>query len=116
MLAKTEKQRDRLVRRFADADDDSGVPWELLEREVARLESERRSLVAALADIDARLAQQEATTIQLDAVHDYCATVAINLDTADFATKRTAVEALVERVDANGREWGLVGPSQPGPL
>ncbi|HEV2109428.1 MAG TPA: hypothetical protein VGR16_14305, partial [Thermomicrobiales bacterium] len=108
MQAKVEKQRDRLVRRYADAEDD-GFPWELLEREVARLEGERRALVATVANIDARLQQREAATVQLDALHEYCAAVAVNLDHADFTIKRNAIEALVERIDANGREWEMVG-------
>lgn len=108
MLAKIEKQRDRLVRRYADAEDD-GFPWELIEREVTRLEGERRTLVATIAEQDARLQHQTAATVQLDALHDYCATVAVNLDGADFAVKRNAVEALVERITANGREWEMIG-------
>ena len=42
MLAKLERQRERLVRRYADADDDA-FPWELVEREIARVEAERRT-------------------------------------------------------------------------
>jgi hypothetical protein len=35
LLAKLDKQRERLVRRYAEADDES-FPWELVEREIAR--------------------------------------------------------------------------------
>lgn len=108
MLAKVEKQRDRLVRRYAEADDD-GFPWELVEREIARLEEERRQAVATIAEIDAHLDAQEAATVQLDALHDYIAAVAVNLDAADFTIRRNAVEALVERITANGKDWELTG-------
>jgi len=108
LLLKIETQRDRLVRRYADAGDDS-FPWELLEREIARLESERRAVVATVAERDKRLQQHEAATVQLDSLHGYCLAVGVNLDRADFTTKRNAIEALVERIDANGREWKLTG-------
>jgi site-specific DNA recombinase len=108
MLAKVERQRDRLVRRYAEADDD-GFPWELVEREIARLEDERRQAVATVAEIDARLERHEAATMQLDALHDYCAAVAVNIEHADFTIKRNAVEALVERISANGLEWTVQG-------
>jgi site-specific DNA recombinase len=108
MLAKLERQRERLVRRYADADDDS-FPWELVEREITRVESERRNAAAGLADIDARLAEQERSITELDDLRAYVDRVGANLDAADFDTKRSAVEALVERIDANGREWNLTG-------
>jgi len=108
MFAKLERQRERLVRRYAEADND-GFPWELVEREITRVESERRSAQAALSEIDERLAEQERSIIQLDDVRAYCDRVGANLDAADFTTKRSAVEALIERIDANGREWSLIG-------
>lgn len=108
LLAKLEKQRERLIRRYADADDDS-FPWELVEREVARVESERRTAHALLADIDARLNEQETAIVRLDSLRTYCDRVSANLEGADFDTKRNAVEALVERIDANGRDWTLLG-------
>ena len=108
LLAKLEKQRERLIRRYADADDDS-FPWELVEREVARVESERRTAQTLLADIDARLGEQETAIVRLDSLRTYCDRVSANLEHADFATRRNAVEALVERIDANGRDWTLIG-------
>lgn len=64
MLHKMEKQRERLVRRYAEAEDD-GFPWELVEREITRVEAERRAAQAALAEIDARLDQQENAIVEL---------------------------------------------------
>jgi len=114
MLAKLEKQRERLVRRYADADDDS-FPWELVEREIARVESERRTAQAAISEIDARLEEQETAIVWLDSLRTYCDRVGANLDNADFSMRRNAIEALVERIDANGREWTLTGsiPTSP---
>jgi site-specific DNA recombinase len=114
MLAKLERQRERLVRRYAEADDE--FPWELVEREIARVEAERRTAQATLAEIDQRLAEQERTIVQLDDVRAYVERVGANLDDADFATKRAAVEALVERIEANGREWMLIGSIPTGAI
>jgi chromosome segregation ATPase len=107
-LEKLEKRRERLVRRYAEAEDDS-FPWELVEREINRVEAERRTAQAVVAEIDARIAKQEDAIVELDALRTYCDRVGANLDAADFITKRNAVEALIERIDANGREWTLLG-------
>ena len=108
MLAKLERQRERLVRRYAEAENDD-FPWELVEREIARVESERRSAQQTLTDIDERLAEAERSIVQLAELRTYFARVGVNLDGADFVTKRNAVEALIERMDANGCNWTLVG-------
>ncbi len=115
MLAKLERQRERLVRRYAEAENDT-FPWELVEREISRVESERRTAQAALAEIDARIAEQERSIVQLDEVRTYFDRVGVNLGGADFATKRNAVEALVERIEANGREWTLIGSIPTGAI
>jgi site-specific DNA recombinase len=108
LLAKLDKQRERLVRRYAEADDDS-FPWDLVEREIARVEAERRQAQSTLADIDSRVAAQAQAIVQLDSLRDYCDRVGAHLDGADFSVKRNAVEALVERIEANGRDWTLIG-------
>jgi site-specific DNA recombinase len=108
LLAKLDRQRERLVRRYAEADDDS-FPWELVEREIVRVEADRRQAQATLAEIDARIAAQAQAIVQLDTLRDYCDRVGAHLDVADFATKRNAIEALIERIDANGRDWTLIG-------
>lgn len=111
LLAKLDAQQARLVRRLADVDAD--FPTDLLEREIARLEGERRSARSNLAEVEARIAGHEAATVRLDGLHDYCDRVAAHLAGGlDFATRRDAVEALVERVVANGRDtaaWRLDG-------
>jgi DNA repair exonuclease SbcCD ATPase subunit len=108
MLAKLEKQRERLVRLYADADDDK-FPVDVLEREIARVESERKSALAMIADIDTRITEQDALIVQLDDVRTWCERAGANIDDADFTTKRIAVEALVDRIEANGRDWTLHG-------
>jgi site-specific DNA recombinase len=108
---KLDRQQERLVRRLADAEGDE-FPWELLEREIARTEQERRSARDALAELDARIGAQEAAIVRLDDLRAYCGRVRDNLGSLDFEHRRAAVEALIERVDANGADrdsWRLVG-------
>ena len=112
LVTKLDKQQERLVRKFAEADADSDFPWELVEQEIGRTEQERKAARALLAEIDATLVAQEAAVVQLEALHGYCDRVQANLATLDFAHKRYAVEALVERVVANGSDsagWTLHG-------
>jgi hypothetical protein len=107
-LANIDKQQERLLRRYSEADDDS-FPWELVEREIASLEREKAQLTSAIAELEDRLAQQEQVTGQLDALNAYCERVRRNLDTCGFEEKRLAIEALGVRVIANGRDWQLTG-------
>ena len=79
---------------------------------MARVEQERKAARASLAEADARLTAQAAATVRLDDLRAYCATVRTNLTALDFASRRDAVEALVERVVANGTnrsDWQMVG-------
>ena len=110
LLAKLDRQQERNVRRLAEAGED--FPTDLLEREVARLEQERKAARGALAEVEARLAAQDAAIVRLDDLRAYCATVRANLSSLDFASRRDAVEALVERVAADGSDpsgWQMVG-------
>jgi hypothetical protein len=107
-LGKIEKQQERLIRHFREADDE-GLPWDLVKRELAQAEQEKGQLQATLADLDRRLAKQRMAVEQLDALAVYCARVVRNLERFDFDGKRLALEALDIRVVANGRDWQLDG-------
>jgi hypothetical protein len=78
-LERLTRQQERLVRRLREADDDIA---DLIEREIAAIERERKGLKATLAEIDARLAVRQ--------------------DGVD----RLALAALNVRVDASGPESG----------
>ncbi|MDQ3692782.1 MAG: recombinase family protein [Chloroflexota bacterium] len=102
------RQQERLVRRLAEATDD--FPWEILEREVARIEGQRKQSQARARELAQRIADQEAKIIRLDSLEAYCERVRDNLTDLDFDRRRDAVEALVERVVASGvnaAEWRL---------
>jgi hypothetical protein len=107
LTAITRKQAE-YMRRYSD-DTSCAFPWELVEREVKRLEAEKAQWSATLAELDARIAQQELAREQLEALHEYCARVAYNLDDFGFAEKRLALEALDVRVSGNARTWNISG-------
>ncbi|HET8907005.1 MAG TPA: hypothetical protein VFN11_08580 [Ktedonobacterales bacterium] len=107
-LATIEHKQAEYMRRYSD-DTTGAFPWELVEREVKRLEAEKAQWSATLAELDARLAQQELASEQLTALHDYCARVSYNLDAFGFAEKRLALEALDVRVSGNARSWNISG-------
>lgn len=108
-LDKLGQQLARLVRRLRDAEDDLA---DLIEKEIAGVEEERRRVRATLGEIEARLAEQAGQADQLDALADYCATVAANLEGFDFDQRRLALAAFDVRVVARGRDaaqWRISG-------
>jgi site-specific DNA recombinase len=105
-LAKLEKQQERLVRHFREADDDT-FPWDLVKREIAQTEQQKGQLRATLAELDQRLVEQQVMVEQLDALAAYCARVVQNLECFDFDGRRLALEALGVRITASGRRWQL---------
>ena len=107
-LAKLERQQGKLLRAFREADE-AILPWELIQRELAHIEQEKSTLHTVLADIDARLAAQQAAIDQLASVTTYCQRVAQNIDDFGFDEKRLALEALDVTVVANGRQWRIRG-------
>ena len=113
LVARLDKQAERLVRRYAEAADDDGFPWDVVEREIARVEADRRAARATLAETEGHLAAQRAAVVRLDTVRAYCERVRDRLGSLAWQNKRDAVEALVERVVADGRDWRLEG-SVPG--
>jgi site-specific DNA recombinase len=107
-FTKRDRKQAQLLQRFTASDDDS-FPWELVEREIARLEGEKVKFLSAAEKIERRLAEQQQSVTQLDNLVAYCARVAQNLDTFGFAEKRMAYEALEIRITGNGHDWTLDG-------
>jgi site-specific DNA recombinase len=107
-LAKIERDQQRLIRRYREAEDDT-FPWKLVEREIATAEQEKKQLQATIDRFDRLIAEQEAAIVQLDALTAYCERVATRLETANFADKRGFLEALGVEVIANGRQWRIQG-------
>jgi hypothetical protein len=97
------------MRQFREGDDNS-FPWELVKREIATMEEEKRHLQASLAEVDRRLAAAEVALKQWEALTTYCTRVAQHLTRFDFAEKRLALDAMAIRVIANGGQvqgWRL---------
>jgi hypothetical protein len=111
-LAKLERQQAKLLHAFRIAEEETFSP-ELLRREMAQIEKEKAAVVAAVTQIEARLAAWQGQIARLDSVTAYCQRVAQRLETFDFAEKRLALEALAVTLIANGRDWRLNG-SIPG--
>ncbi|MDP9372846.1 MAG: recombinase family protein [Chloroflexota bacterium] len=109
-LAKLAQQQERLANRLREADD---ALWGLIERELRNIEAEKGQYRTMIADIEARLAQQQATIDQFDELEAYCQRVAGNLERFGFAEKRLAFEAFNVRIEANGTQdagtWRLRG-------
>lgn len=108
-LERVVQQQERLISRFRHATEDDPFPWDLVEREIIRAETEKKQLQATLAEIDGRISDQRATAVQLDALTAYCERVAANLDTFGFEEKRLALHALGVRVIADGKRWEIQG-------
>ncbi len=110
------KQQEKLARRLADVDD--GFPTDFIEREMVRIEGERKGAISRAAQLRGMIGQQEAQLVRLDSLEEYCERVRSNLGGFNLAAKRDAVEALVERVVADGIEpkgWSieLAIPAEP---
>ena len=105
-LGTYEKQQQRLIHHFRE---DESAPWELVRRELAQIEQDKRQVEAMLVAIEQRLAEQQMGVTQLEALETYCAQVSRQCERFDFDGKRLALEALDIQVTANGREWHLDG-------
>lgn len=114
-IAKLEKDQERLLRRYreADEDDEDGSLWELVQREITRCKEEKKQQEALLAEIDARVAAERAGLAKLESIAAYCARVRGKLsDGTPFERKREALEAFGVRVYASGSDpggWWLTG-------
>jgi site-specific DNA recombinase len=105
---KCQTAQEKLLKQFTNASDDS-FPWELVQKEVARLEGDKKRWQATVRELQGRIADQSSAADQLEHVQEYCARVAANLDTFTFEEKRLALETLHIHVVAEGRDWHLTG-------
>ncbi|MCX2728572.1 recombinase family protein (plasmid) [Thermomicrobium sp. 4228-Ro] len=103
-LARIAAQQERLVRRYARAEDDDDVLWELVRRQVAELETERERLHRRLTEIEQALAERERQEIELVSLAEYARRVRINLQRMDESERRQALEVLRVRVTASGSD------------
>jgi site-specific DNA recombinase len=102
LVEKLAGSQDRLARRLTEAEDDT--LFNLLAAETKRIASDLGEARARLAEIDKRLAEQEAAVVRVEDLQGYVERVRANMDEMTFERKRDAVVALVERVIVNADE------------
>jgi len=107
-LTKLEQQQAKLVRTFRE-DEEGQFPPDLFRRELAQIDKEKEQLVAALTQVEARLAAWQVNIQRWDSLTVFCRGVAQKLETFDIPKKRLALELLAVTVRADGRNWELNG-------
>jgi site-specific DNA recombinase len=105
-LCRIETELARLVSRAASAPEDV---WQLFEKEIAGKQEVKKRLEVMAADIEARLAAEEADAEGLAALSNYADRVRKRLAVFTFAEKRLALDALAVKIYGNGRDWRLDG-------
>jgi site-specific DNA recombinase len=111
-LTRLDQQQERLVARYRTSDD-ATFPWELIEREVARVEREKSELRATIGRLEARATSQAAVAAKVEQLSAYCARVSRKLDRFSFDEKRFAFDAIGLQVHASGRDWRVEGDLFP---
>ena len=106
-VARIERRQADLLRRYTASegvsDDDSAFPWELVEREVARLEREKRQWRETVVELEQRISQRRASAAQMAEKREYVVALRPVLDTLSPEEQRIVIESLLARVTANGR-------------
>ena len=110
-LLRISKQQERLLRKFRESEDDS-FPWELVQREIATAEGEKRQLQESIHALQRRIADQESAVHHLETIATYVGAVKTNLADLSFDSKRLTLKALDIEVRAAGSDptkWTLLG-------
>ena len=110
-LERIAAQQERLVRRYARAEDDDDTLWDLVRRQVAELEAERERLRRRLTEIEQAIAERTRRDAELVSLAEYAQRVRVNLERMDGNERRQALEALRVRVTAAGSDpagWSWV--------
>ncbi|HCG30759.1 MAG TPA: hypothetical protein DEU95_13845 [Chloroflexi bacterium] len=101
-LSQVVRGQERLLARYSESE---SVPWELIEREVARAEDEKARLRADLVQLEARRAGHNIARRQIGSLTAWCERVTANLDAMTFDERRRTLEVLALRVFASGFEY-----------
>jgi hypothetical protein len=110
--ARAQRELDRLDHRQADllqryTSSDGALPWEVVEREVARLEGEKRRWRQTLAEVAARLAQRHTAEAQAVTAQQRLAQLRPILESLTPQQQRDVLESLDARIIGEGRAWRL---------
>ena len=110
-LLRISRQQEKLLRKFRESEDDS-FPWDLVQREIAAAEGEKRQLQDSIHALQRRIADQEAAVHHLESIANYVGAVKSNLSDLSFDSKRLTLKALDIEVRAAGSDpakWTLLG-------
>ncbi len=117
-IAECESQQKRLLQKFTSARDES-FPWQLVEDEIRRLESEKRRWETTRDDIEERITEEQKQdredVEELEALRAYRECPPHDLAAFTWEHKRKALEALRVRVSADGQDWHIAGQRLIGP-
>jgi site-specific DNA recombinase len=105
-LGGIDKQRQKFIELFAEADDGSEA-WEMVKEQIDSIGAEKRTVSAIAAEIERQLGAQQAAVDQLRELAAHVERVGSNLKAFDFEEKRLALEALGVTVYADGRDWRI---------
>jgi len=112
-ITRIEARQAEMLRRFGDSADNAAFPWELVEKEVSRLEREKRQWQATLTELDARLTEQATTQAWAVEARERLAQLRPLLDDAVMpAVRRGILESFDVRVYVDdgdsGAQWRMV--------
>ena len=107
-VARIEGRQADLLRRYTASvevatDAASAFPWELVEREVARLERDKRQWRATVVELERRLSERRATAAQRAEMRAYIASLRPTLDQLATEEQRVVLESLLARVTVSGK-------------
>lgn len=103
-LQRLTRAQDRIMARFTASD---AFPWDVVEREIQRLETEKADIRAALAKAQVVERAQQDMQQQLATFHNWRSHIAANLDTMSVEEQRRVLEVLGVKVRLSGETWDL---------
>lgn len=106
-VAECERQIQRLIRKFAAAQDDSLE--RIFDRQLESLQAEQARWTKQAEEAERRLHQSQVEHDSLERLYLYCRRVQRKLNTLSFERKCQPLEAFEVRIAGNGQEWSLYG-------
>lgn len=86
------------------------ITWDLVERQLAAAQRERRAAERRIADFERRRDARALDAARMEALVDWCRVVSANLAGFDFDDRRRTLETLSVRVVADGGAWRVEPP------
>ena len=104
-VARVARSQERILSQFAASE---SVPWELVERQIAKGERDKAALEAEIAEIEQRLNASHAAATDQRALASWASGIVDRLDAMGEAEKRGAIEMLRIEVVVRGWDWLIV--------